>query len=902
MIKKIVCIITLLALSFQATAFAIPENLWTNDGRIDSVFAGVTTEAVKNDALQKMLFELGILDGELGFNPADIAKPSDFLRAVYVINSGSVPSGDENELLLALKDSKLISFDTLPKKVYMDDLLYSAVKLTGYEPLAEYSGGYPAGYIKAAMDKDLLKNCYYHKDPVTNAELAQVLYNIISIPLQSIVSISDTGRVEYGTSNEPSTIMERRFDCVMVEGILNAYGITNIYSSDMLRENEAEINRRKFTTDSDLSEFVGMNVTAFVTENDDETKILTVEEKDSLVTEFESGNVDSVNSGRVNLTIDNKTKKLDIDLSAKIIYNGVYLGTYADEALVEYAKKSANFKAVENNEDDMADVLFIWEYSHLIAKNTVGTGAMLSFKYGMEFNGLSYFDFSEENMIVEVYKNNIPASYADIKAENVVSVAMSANVSGDKYFKINISDKTVTGQLTGTGSDERGTIYNIGNSSYYMTSQFENSCGLIGEKKSTEYITPEIGANYSYSLSFDGKIADVKSMEAILQTAYMLKAYTAEEEEEFSNIKVYDLNGEMKLYRLADYVIYYDADYIGGKRLEDSETVTKINSRPGTDMRTPIKMQMNSAGEVNKIYLPIDRRNNAPGTIDYPLTYDFYGNGKYYGQMTNMKYITPTATPVFQVPSTENADNEKSYAFISIGSRGSQVSYQNLQIYNIDDFLIGEFCVWENDSGSSLTTDSLLGVVENVRQSLNDAGDLGVEITWHRSGTYSQGKGAKTETIFVEDTELVSDTLVYSKENVNVKELKYGDIIQLETYPDGTVKNFRLLFRQSDPGEYRLRYANQDNMHQVQELPSGTYNDYVEVYGEFAGARGDVIKINIGTNEKVVRTYLPMIVLVDKSDKSKTVKTITVDEILPEDKIFARLRFAGAIQVIAIRE
>ena len=912
MIKKLICLFSAIVMCMQTAAYAIPENLYKSDGRIDAVFSGVVTDAVEIDMLQELLFELGILSNENGFNPADNADVTSFLKAVYAIKYNSTVNLSDEELLNQLYNEKVVKVNKLSKKLYMDEVIYSAVKLSGYEIDAEYEGGYPEGYVKIAGERELLTNCYYHSEPVTNAELAQILYNTISIPTQAIVSW-ENGMPQYGIPT-PSTIMERKYDVVMTEGVLNAFGVTNIYSAVMLENNEAEVNRKKYKTEIDLTEYIGMNVDAFVVDNDGEEKIIAVAVNKSKKYEFSAYDIDDLDSQKIMLK---SGEKITFDPSAKIVYNGVYYGTYSDELMKKYVDEEAEFTVVENNRDKKQDVLFVWSYKHLISKANV-SGTIVAFDYGMLFDEKSYIEF-EEDARVDIYRNNIKATLQDIKAGNIISIAKSENVGNDKYYRIHISDKTITGKLRGKSSDSNGRLYTIEDSSYRMTKEYENACGITGIKINNEIITPELNGSYSYYLSFDGKIANIKSMSETLQIAYLVKAVSYEEDEMISMIKVLDQNAQFNKYSLAEKVRYYDAEHVDGIRIEGEEAINKILKTADTltgDYRAPIKIQVNNEGLVDKIYMTVNRRGKEPGTIDYPLTYDYSaadgdGNGKYYGQMVDKKYVVPNTTPVFQVPSISSADDEKLYSVIQISSRGSDVSYPGLKMYGIDDFYITEFAVWEQNSGVSMNVDEIFAVVQSAKEVWNDnLGETITEITWIRENTKGQAKGGVYGTVVANDAELASDNIVYDfgrKEKVKISELKFGDVIAAEFYPDGSVKNFRLIFRQSDRGNYRLRYHSSGAMTDITNNPDtlGTLGhlEYIECYGKFVGNKGDVVKIDLGNGKyKIVRGYMPMYILVGDNGRKSEIKSITADQILPGDKIYVHMRFAGAVDFVVMRD
>ena len=77
---------------------------------------------------------------------------------------------------------------------------------------------------------------------------------------------------------------------------------------------------------------------------------------------------------------------------------------------------------------------------------------------------------------------------------------------------------------------------------------------------------------------------------------------------------------------------------------------------------------------------------------------------------------------------------------------------------------------------------------------------------------------------------------------------------------------------------------------------------YIECYGKFVGNKGDVVKLDLGNGKfKIMRGYLPMYILVENQGRNPVLKSITADEILPGDKVYVHMRFAGAIDFVVMR-
>lgn len=908
MIKRILCMLVSFAVLASGTAvFAIPDNLWTSDNRIDEVFAGSSGEVFKNDMLQKLLMELGIISKDVPFNPQDEADYAVFMQAVMNIQFDTDAAESNDVLFQNFKESGFARASQMPKKVLMDDAIYACVKLAGYDVNAQALGGEKANYLAVAGNIKLLRGCEYHSNNITNAELAQILYNTISIPSQVITQLDDKGNAVYEVPKE-QTLLERKYDMEMKKGVVTAYNRMNIYEvTDKEKNNIVEIDRVRYMTDLDMSLLVGQNVRAFVTKDDDIGKLILAEPENNEIYTFEKTDIISMEDNLIKYETEENQKRLSVSSNTKVIYNGLFLGDYNTDLMESYVGDGAAFTLIDNGNGDDCDVLIIWEYVHCIADNAGKIDGIVKLKYDMQIYGQSYIDFSNDDIEFDIYKTGMKVQEDAIAQNNVLSIAASVNQAGQKNITIQVSASTITGMLNGIQNNYECKL-DVNSTWYSLTEQFKELCGIVSEKTNIDVETPTLGTNYTYYLSFDGKIADIAEASDAYQTVYMVRADKNGSIDVTSFMKVFTLNSEFVVYELEDKVTFYDGVNLISRRVPSEEVITHINNSNIDDPRTLLKIKLNGDGKISKVVMPMDCRDKEHGTTDYPFTYDYNsvdqrdsGNAFYYGQLIDMKYFSGNTMPVFQIPDAENASNEKQYAVIRVDSRGSQATYDGLKMYNIDDYYKTEIAVWQSSTqviGNDESKGFTIGVVRSVNEAINAEGDVVLKIDWHKSGPYANSKYMESsdEEINVNDTSLVTTE---DSGAVPVADLKCGDVIQVSTYPDNSVKDVRLLFSPSNPGDYRLVDGNGNN---VTEIEYNKTDSFIRTYGQVldVNAGDGLMKLtysNDGTKQRVFRVYSAMIVLVEDDRVSK----IGLEEIRSGDVIFGRMRYAGLTQIVVYR-
>lgn len=908
---KIIVLFTLFVFSLNSYVYAVPNNLWESDQRQETTFGGATTVSTKGkDIIQELLMKLGIMETSEEFNPDEKATVHEYLRAFAVIEGVYHESLSDEQLLGSLNEAGITNMANLPKRLTMEDMVYSGVRLTGFYLEAEKKGGEAVNYQLTASRNKLLYNVNYTANgAVTKGELAQFIFNAITVRSRYITSIDGDDAV-FSVPNGEATILEKRFGVVAVEGILNGAYVRNIYGDSGLQKDEAEIDRIKYKTEQvNLLDYVGKSVTAFVEKiGADADKILYIDINDkNNVYSFSDDDVKYFRNSSFHFTgkIDGVSSIRVKEAETKVMYNYVIYNNYTEASMQSFLENGAEITCVDNNGDGTADVVFVCDYSSFKAMNG---GNKIYFEYEMRLDGLRYVDAEEDkNNIVEVYKDGQPVKNTDIKAGDIVSVLKSPNNYGRKYTKIVASTKKENVKITSISNDGK---YEIGTekTDYKLTREFAAACGFGNASLNRNVDVPTLGFKYEVYLTFDGRIADAKQSGDDLYGYIISAGYKRLHLKEIAQVKMLGEDGEINTYDLKDKVKYFSASYPEGTKIKSTEVIDNIYAANPADYRCMVMYKKNDQGLISEIYQSFDNTAGVPGSIDYPLTLDFVGSKtnkiRFYngslipsGGSGKYQYSASSNILVFEIPPAEFADNERLYTVSKLGKRGADKTYENMSVFGVDEYGIAKLCLLKGTSSSvSMPYDKRFSVIDKIIGARNDEGEDVTRIKYWYEGAYTY-------------SDIETDCLSAPGESwysgVKLSELKFGDVVQLDIAADNTVNAFRLILRNSDKGSYRSL----NNVGTV--IDYMTFDNLGVYFGKVLGTKEDIVRVR--SNEDDVNpqifshtywnkgygggTYYIYIV----DNETKEISPGTREDVMPDDIVVIRKVYAATWELVVFR-
>lgn len=791
--NKITALILCLLMLCQ-TVYALPKEI--------NFFDEEPISESKITLIQKLLVKTGVMssvsDGD--FKEGTAAEISDLIDCAAALLGKSVT--DYDKAYKELYDRGCFYSETMPNYVSLSDALYTFVRLIGCADEAEYSGGYPTGYMNTAQNHDLLKNLQVKDaDKITRGELAILAFNALNAPVNAI-SGQKNGNFVF---KEGDSILLSRFNIEKKRGIVTAAGITTLYGSSDLHDGYVEVDRFRYeTSDESIADYLGYNVEMYIESDGDTKMIVCFEPHKNNVYEGDISS-DAVFENTFLRYTDESGKDRKVKISkAKVIYNNMLLGDYEaiDKSLLDTV---ATFTAVDNDNDSYADVICVWDYEYLRV-GTIGEDAM-TFAHLMKYKDKDSIRLDDNNIAVTVIKDGTKASVSALEYGDVVAVAESAaeNAFGRKCITFVVSKDSASGKIESVSSDDKGYIVRVNGKDYRVSKNYEKICGLDGASVSRkDIVKPTIGQTVTLYLAHDGTVADI-SENSMTNIAYLVKTYTDDESEKCF-VRLFKTDGTFELFTLADKVRYFGkaTNYTDGKKEEDSAVVEYIKgeAKQNGDYRAVVFYEQNDLGEISKLYMPYNRIGKDPGTVNYPNTFDYTsddGSSKYYyigligPQGSTKRYYSAWTTPMFVVPSFENKDNDDEYVMRTQDYFGrSDLNLPQIELYNVNQFYEASLALSMATAEDAPKANTYPFIISKVTTEYDDkSAEERVRITGYQAG--------KEKTYYI--PQKVENT---SSDNLKIltKNLKCGDMCQVDAGGE-TVNSIRLLARLSEfNGEY----------------------------------------------------------------------------------------------------
>ena len=379
----------------------------------------------------------------------------------------------------------------------------------GYTPYADHNGGYPTGYLAAAMRYDVSLN-------VANAQvgtdanrgtIAQLLAKAIDTPLMEQVRWSTDGTVDYvicdGQDKENNytykTLMSENLGYVKIRGVVMENTVTAIDNNakTINTEDEAKVrvalvdtystNNKDFkkhatagfgedmkteysflVAGTDAEDFLGQSVVFYAKKVNDAYEIVSMNvdtvRNDVLVIApdqfkgYSSYVLEYYKEGANDATKVAAGRDTDavsgLDADPIVVYNGVgaqtlgtVLGGYVDNLAA--CKAGGQIKLIDNDSKPGYDVIFVELAGTAVVEDA--TSKLISFKEvaSMDSGNVSRIkiDADDTSKIVKIMKDGEEIAATDLAEWDVLSII--ADGSNAKYIVAEVISNPVVGTITG---------------------------------------------------------------------------------------------------------------------------------------------------------------------------------------------------------------------------------------------------------------------------------------------------------------------------------------------------------------------------------------------------------------------------------------------------------------------
>lgn len=834
----------------------------------------VSGEIKANEPAQRSaLAELAVLSVGSGIqSPADTQfddVKSDDPRSGYIL------AAKEKGLMVGYSDGIFEPNGS----VSFEQLAVVMTRMTGYDEIAEIAGGTVGAYMQAANKAGLLKGLSVKdSSAVTFGELAYAMERALDIEIMDVSGItSDKTVYDIKTGK---TLLTSALNMTEVKGQMTADYFTGLAGASNLEKNQVEIGRKVYTsTKEDISDYLGRNVTAYVNADGIVKAVKKTEYENSEIIIL-SNNIESVSKGTVNYK-DGKgnIRKANYRTDGYLIYNGGAKLAWSEADL--RGVNNGRIRMLDTDNNGSYDVIFADQYTDMIINNVSLVDETVYFKPG---SALLSIDISEKSDLRYELRgaDGEKITIKDVTKGFLLSVAMSAD---GRVCRLVVSKNYIVGVCTGIDADS----IMIGEEEYPLSGVLSKSGAVSLKSEGTFYINflgnaavfdHDIMYNYGYLRRIGHKSG--------LSTEMAFELLTAE--------------GTLQTFYLADKVKMNEAsaridtsDLVGNSLLfKGAETIPQL-----------ITYNLNSEGKINRFSTAADGASMTYAQKNTIFSRDavFAGGGsdtstRYIGNNWKMfagRYLLDENTKIFFIP--EDTDETEKYTVAGISSLAHESFYGNIQIFDEDENNRVKALVIPADGVTSITRDSPVAVVKNIKKVLNSDGEYDDAVTVIAGGkevvlTCADDKTPvrMTYAITNADTDEGYVTVDGKLQNIPLSSLNKGDVICYGTSSDGKVNDAEVLLRANSPME--------------KELWPGTTGDptanyfYRERYSAYADVEAVIetgIRVAVPSGENIYTRVFPFTSGTSVLRfENGSVEEISAGDIAPGDKVFV---YAGALAV-----
>ena len=772
------------------------------------------------------------------------------------------------------------------------------LKILGYDVYLENLASYQNGYMTLSVYNDISKNIVIPAgEQVTRGMVAQILNNSFDIPIMEQKTFSN--KAVYSTDGS-KTFLSEYLKLDKYKGKVIATHDTHLTSDvDLnLSENEIDIDGDIYRIENqNANEFLGQTVLIYAKEDsiDDRKDILYISPKSGMnkLLTVNYKNIDISTTKESFAYYDDQDKssvmhKITIENNASVIVNGKYIGK-TNTTLVnreDLIPTIGEVKLLDNDNDGIYEVVFVNSYNNRIVGyiDTVNeaiydkvTKAWYSFKtdttlktvsFETEGKTIALSDVSEWD-VLSIYESR---DHSIIKAK-VSSQKVNANVTevNDETVVINDKKYNISGLYKQDLEDGRSTAIKITpdiKGDFYL-----DALGEIAAVKASTYGNE----NYGYLIN----ASEPKGMDGSIQIEFL----TAD-----GDIKVYKTGSRLSL---------------GVEENKSGAEAFAFLKSNGVVSNQLLIYKLNNADEITALKTAGNSTTGNDGNVIYDnnnvFTKYFDGTAYHESKIIARKYFIDPDTKIFTVPSSDKQKDKEAYELIK---KTLDTEVYSFKIYDVDEKMKIKALVVINDdttlySSNPRYMDNV--VVDKCTYGLDDE-----ENPKYKLSFYSKGK--LLPSIFAQDDTIISQVSDSSNRwgynNILLKDLKQGDIIQYYTNAKGNISGIRVFFRASDAskpiGTYGTKSSASSALTDTSQHP-----DTVASYGVVKETYNNYIQVNTtaqyatSNNNRLFDIAKASIYIVDSNKTNIEVGSIS--DIQKDDKVFVICSYTSVKDVVIYR-
>ncbi len=600
--KRLVALLVAIATMASLCVFSIPASA-------EDVAAETTAVTVTDEDLLRIekLEALGVIDAS--YDPTTYVtrrKMADiivkYMNIAPSANTDGTPFRD-----VTMKDSSFASICTLynmgivtgddqlrfnpDNYVTYDEALVFIINAIGHKMFAEREGGYPTGYHRVAIKHNMLKGLAMQKgtDPVHFPDL----YKMLEAALDAATVVPQyygDGSVTYALS-DTDTYLYTTYGIRKYHGIVTGNENTKLKSANSyLTDEQIEIDGQLYDTPGYVYDyFLGYAVDYYVKVNSStDAEMVYIEEarnyNELIKVDAEDILSEKTTSDRIYYTDKEDTDKeyhLTFGTNYDVIYNNQCWTGYA--SLKDVIPDTGYIEALDNNNDGVIDVIFVYEYQIVIVESTNSYSESIKDKITGEVISINSVDNEVKiHFAGETKKRN----FNSISQDSVLSILRSKS---KEVITVYISNDAVTGKIIGSNSEQ----------GYQIGEEWYESANKEYPNKTLDGTDLEVGLEGEFFLDMNGRIVYYKK-DTGAKEGEMIGLVTAIQPSKSSlnrgiDLKIFTHEGEFIQVPVAKRVMINDTTY----DLEDDERYVAAKDKLTYADVYLVRFTLNSAGEVS---------------------------------------------------------------------------------------------------------------------------------------------------------------------------------------------------------------------------------------------------------------------------------------------------------------
>ncbi len=694
------------------------------------------------------------------------------------------------------------------ESISLTEAIVYLIRLLGYTDIAEEKGGYPGGYQTLSYTIDLMKSIKIgYDDFVTNECAVNLIFNALNANVLMIDSISsDSYKI---TAGQP--LMYQNFKVVKKSGITEGVDITSLVGPNDVKPFNIMVDGSLIDVGNlSPNDFLGYNVNVYYHEGEEVNTLKFIAKnkrnKEEIINISE---ITSISDYTVYKTdMNGKQKIYSYERGASVIYNGTSTTSAFNMSIfndLNGNKLDGNIKLLDNNGDSKFDVIFVNVYEEFIVGKIDSKDKMV-YDYNNTSNNIKLDTTVDDPYTVIYDENGEEISLGKLNTGSSVMIYRSKPDAYQKYIRVYVSQKTISGLLSSVGYDElNNLIARIGNKEYKLT-------GYANKYYSSKLL----GSIVTAYMNINGEVTFIKEGDNSNEKWGILTAVgEPENESQTYVIRIFTEDGEFVDFVPAKYITL-DGNEPKIKTDNVSEMTnlintlklasTKISAVPNagttnTTLHQMVKYRINDDGKITYIDTLLTKDKTLATRVDMQPSDSVYfekftdlttyTNG---GTHIGSKYYATAATKVYLYHPSDKYE----YGVVpGTTVYQSYIKASGYAFYSNEFSIFPDVYMKENDKQTSFNTmyTNYYAIIKKMTDTVDDEGMPAKKVYAYVNN--SPVTFVTKETLAPDNVPTVPNSNPAVKlDGFSVKDLKEGDIItySLDTVT-GELSNYELIYR-----------------------------------------------------------------------------------------------------------